>query len=297
MAMSKYGTITSLAQSPLVEGLIYAGTDDGLIQVTEDGGESWRKIDRLPGCRRDLLRQRHQGRPVRRRHGLRRGRPPQGRRLLALPLQEHRPRQKLDEHRRRPARAARRLAPGPGPREPDCCSPAPSSASSSPSTAATRWIKLTGGVPNIPFRDLAIQRRENDLVGATFGRSFYILDDYTRAAAGVRGVPVEQEAELFPFARPGGTSSGARWAGERSLAGRCLLRRPQPAFRRRVHLLPARRDYLAQEGSTRQRRRRSRRRAATRPTPAGRRCARSSWRRIRRSCSPCATPRAGSCAG
>ena len=50
-AMSNYNTITSLAESPLQEGLIYAGTDDGLIQVTENGGESWRKIEvgSLPG--------------------------------------------------------------------------------------------------------------------------------------------------------------------------------------------------------------------------------------------------------
>ncbi len=42
-----------------------------------------------------------------------------------------------------------------------------------------QWTKLKGGSPNIPFRDLAIQTRENDLVGATFGRSFYVLDDYS----------------------------------------------------------------------------------------------------------------------
>ena len=42
-AMSNYNTITSLAESPKQEGLIYAGTDDGLIQVTENGGTNWRK--------------------------------------------------------------------------------------------------------------------------------------------------------------------------------------------------------------------------------------------------------------
>ena len=42
-AMSNYNTITSLAESPKQEGLIYAGTDDGIIQITENGGESWRK--------------------------------------------------------------------------------------------------------------------------------------------------------------------------------------------------------------------------------------------------------------
>ena len=45
LAMSNYNTITSLAESPKKEGLIYAGTDDGIIQVTEDGGQNWRKIE------------------------------------------------------------------------------------------------------------------------------------------------------------------------------------------------------------------------------------------------------------
>ena len=43
--MSNYSTITSLSESPIKEGLIYAGTDDGIIQVTENGGEKWRKIN------------------------------------------------------------------------------------------------------------------------------------------------------------------------------------------------------------------------------------------------------------
>jgi len=43
-AMSNYNTITSLSESPKQEGLIYAGTDDGLIQVTEDGGNTWKKF-------------------------------------------------------------------------------------------------------------------------------------------------------------------------------------------------------------------------------------------------------------
>jgi len=41
------------------------------------------------------------------------------------------------------------------------------------------WTKLSGGAPNISFRDLVIQTRENDLVGATFGRSFYVFDDFS----------------------------------------------------------------------------------------------------------------------
>ena len=41
------------------------------------------------------------------------------------------------------------------------------------------WHKLGGGVPIISFRDIEIQERENDLVGASFGRSFFVLDDYS----------------------------------------------------------------------------------------------------------------------
>jgi photosystem II stability/assembly factor-like uncharacterized protein len=40
-----YGTITSLTESPLRFGLLYAGTDDGNIHLTKDGGYSWSKVN------------------------------------------------------------------------------------------------------------------------------------------------------------------------------------------------------------------------------------------------------------
>ena len=54
-ATTTLSNIVSIDESPLIEGLIYVGTDDGILQVTEDGGKTWRKTDevrRLPG--RDL---------------------------------------------------------------------------------------------------------------------------------------------------------------------------------------------------------------------------------------------------
>ena len=66
--------------------------------------------------------------------------------------------------------------------------------------AGGQWTKLSGGAPNIAFRDLAIQQRESDLVGATFGRSFYVLDDYSP----LRSVTAELLSEgsvLFPVRR------------------------------------------------------------------------------------------------
>ena len=50
-AMSTYNTITSLSQSPVDENIIYAGTDDGIIQYTQDYGQTWTKVnvEKLPG--------------------------------------------------------------------------------------------------------------------------------------------------------------------------------------------------------------------------------------------------------
>jgi hypothetical protein len=66
--------------------------------------------------------------------------------------------------------------------------------------SGSHWMKLEGGVPNIAFRDLAIQRRENDLVGASFGRGFFILDDYSPLRE-VSPEALEREAILFPVRR------------------------------------------------------------------------------------------------
>jgi len=60
-----------------------------------------------------------------------------------------------------------------------------------------KWTKLNGGVPIISFRDLAIHKRENDLVGASFGRGFYVFDDISV----FRGLSKKQMADtgtLFP---------------------------------------------------------------------------------------------------
>ena len=60
-----------------------------------------------------------------------------------------------------------------------------------------RWIRLEGGIPTIAVRDLAIQDREDDLVVATFGRGFYVLDDLAPLRLATDAV-LEGEATLFP---------------------------------------------------------------------------------------------------
>ena len=177
---SFYGNIVSLAESPAKEGLLYVGTDDGLVQVTEDGGQTWRHVETFPGVPERTYVSRLEPSPRRPGHRVRRVRQPQDGRLQAVPAEEHRPRPDLDVDRRQPAGARHRVRGRRGSREtPTCCSPAPSSASSSPLDGGKNWVQMKGGVPTIAVRDLAIQKRESDLVLATFGRGFYVLDDYS----------------------------------------------------------------------------------------------------------------------
>ena len=60
------------------------------------------------------------------------------------------------------------------------------------------WVKLSAGLPTICVRDMAIQKRENDLVLGTFGRGFYILDDYSPLRK-LTKEELEKEAKIFPI--------------------------------------------------------------------------------------------------
>ncbi|NNF42686.1 MAG: glycosyl hydrolase, partial [Phycisphaerales bacterium] len=196
-AMSQYGNITSISESPLEAGLIYVGTDDGLIQVTEDGGETWRKIDKVYGVPEfafvnDVKADLHDANTVyavfddhktgdfepyvaRSRD---RGRTWDS---IASDLPERHLVWRIEQDHE----VAELLFVG------------TEFGVFYSRDAGAHWIKLAG-TPNIPFRDLAIQRRENDLVGATFGRGFYVLDDYAPLREIDAELLKEQELALFP---------------------------------------------------------------------------------------------------
>lgn len=198
LAMSNYNTITSIAESPLEEGLIYIGTDDGLIQVTEDYGKNWRKIEigKISGMpevpyvndiKADLfdantlyvtmdnhkygdfkpyiLKSTDRGKTWK---AIQNNLPP--RTLVWRIVQDHVKKDLLFAG----TEFGIYFSPNGG----------------------ERWTKLKGGVPTISFRDLAIQRRENDLVGASFGRGFYVFDDYS-VLREVTEETMQQEAALF----------------------------------------------------------------------------------------------------
>jgi hypothetical protein len=177
-AMSQYGTITSLSESPVVEGLLYAGTDDGRIQVSEDGGANWRAIDSLPNVPagffvNDIKADLHDADTVYvvvddHKSGdfspyilksINRGGSWQS---ISAGLPERHVVWRLVQDHVNPNLLF-----------------AATEFGVFFTVGGNTWAKLSGGMPNMSIRDLAIQKRENDLVGASFGRSFYVLDDYT----------------------------------------------------------------------------------------------------------------------
>jgi hypothetical protein len=60
------------------------------------------------------------------------------------------------------------------------------------------WVQMKGGLPTIQVRDMAVQKRENDLVLGTFGRGFYVLDDYSPLRE-ITPQALAEGARLFPL--------------------------------------------------------------------------------------------------
>ena len=199
-AMSMFNTIVNISESSLVPGLIYVGTDDGLIQVTEDGGQNWRRIDKLPGVPdrffvNDIKADLHDPDTV------------------YVVVDDHKsgdfsPYVLKSENRGKSWKSIAGNLPErhilwrivQDHEKPGLLFLGTEFGVFFTVNGGGAWTKLKGGAPNIPFRDLAIQKRENDLVGATFGRSFYILDDYSPLRS-VTADMLKNDTVLFPVRR------------------------------------------------------------------------------------------------
>ncbi|MGH9362535.1 MAG: VPS10 domain-containing protein, partial [Thermoanaerobaculia bacterium] len=195
---SYFGNVVALAESPKVEGLLYAGTDDGLVQVSEDGAATWRKVERFPG----VPEMTYVSRLEPSRHDAA---------VVYAAFDNH----KMGDFKPYLLKSADRgktwaSIAGDLPERgtvyalvEDHVQPGLLFAGTEFGVFFTidggkRWTQLKGGMPVIAVRDLAIQERENDLVAATFGRGFYILDDYTPLRRATPAL-LEQEAVLFPL--------------------------------------------------------------------------------------------------
>jgi photosystem II stability/assembly factor-like uncharacterized protein len=177
---SLYGNIISLCESPKQEGLIYVGTDDGLIQVTEDNGKTWRKIDKFAGVPEttyvsDIYPSRHYGEVVyatfnNHKRGdfkpyivksMDKGKSWQS---IAGNLPENENIWTMEED----------------PMDPNILFIGTEMGLYVTIDGGKKWLKNNNGMPKtIAVKDLDIQERESDLVVGTFGRGIYILDNYT----------------------------------------------------------------------------------------------------------------------
>lgn len=174
-----WGNLSFISESPKVEGLIYVGTDDGLVQVTEDGGKAWRKIEKFKGVpemtyvssveaslfdpnvayaafdnhqmgdfKPYILRSSDKGRSWT---------------SISSNLPEN----------------GAVLCIAQDPSDPQMLFVGTEYGIHVSIDGGHTWTQLKSGLPTIAVTEIAIQPRENDLVLSTFGRGFYVLDDYT----------------------------------------------------------------------------------------------------------------------
>ena len=178
---SLYGNIVAMDESTKAEGLLYVGTDDGLVQVSEDAGLNWRKVDRFGtldvpefGYINDIEADLFDASTV----------------YVAI-----------NNHQRGDFKPYILKSSDRGKTWQEITGDLPQRGSVyclkqdhvNPKLlfcgtefgcyftvdGGEKWIALTSGLPTIAIRDLEIQRREDDLVLASFGRGFFILDDYS----------------------------------------------------------------------------------------------------------------------
>jgi photosystem II stability/assembly factor-like uncharacterized protein len=191
-----YGNIVALDESPKTKGLLFAGTDDGCIQISDNGGSSWSKQTNFTGIPANtrvnmLLASAHDENTVfacfnNQRQGdfkpylmkssdkgktwssINGNLPERG--TVYCIRQDH-----LD---------ANLLFVG------------TEFGAFFSNDGGKKWFKLAG-LPTIAIYDLDIQKRENDLVAASFGRGFYVLDNYS-PLRDLKHINLEKPAHLFP---------------------------------------------------------------------------------------------------
>ena len=196
VSTSFYGNVVSLTESPITEGLIYAGTDDGLIQVTEDGGAHWRKIEKIANVP-DMTYVSH---------------------LQASAFDANTVYAAFDNHKTGDFKPYVYKSTDRGATWKSITSDLPAEGPTYvviedtqdrnllfagteyglffSQNGGTNWIQLKGNMPTVPVRDLTIQKRHDDLVVGTFGRGIYILDDM-RPLRAMTSAVAANDATLF----------------------------------------------------------------------------------------------------
>jgi photosystem II stability/assembly factor-like uncharacterized protein len=197
VSTSLYGTGVALAESRVKADLLYVGTDDGLIQVTEDAGQNWYKASKFPGVPEftyvsDVVPDRYDANVVYasfdniRRNDFKpyifkstdkgrtwvsiAGNLPDNQTVLSI-AQDF--------------------------KDPGLLFAGTEFGLFFTLDGGKIWNQIKSGLPDIKVYDMVIQERECDLVLATFGRGFYILDDYSPLRS-LSKETREKECQIFP---------------------------------------------------------------------------------------------------
>ncbi|WP_420576796.1 WD40/YVTN/BNR-like repeat-containing protein [Ekhidna sp.] len=232
-----YGNIVAIAESPLDENLLYAGTDDGLVHVSTNGGESWTKYSSFPGVPdmtyvNEIIASTHDKNTVyvafnNHKRGdfkpylLKSSNLGQSWSSINANLPERGSVYAIAED----PEARNLLFVG---TEFGCYATL---------DGGKYWKELSKGLPTIAVRDINIQEREKDLVLGTFGRGFYIMDDYS-ALRELSNELLNKEAHIFPVSEalqyepysPIGASNTISWLGPQGFQGETYYLGENPPF-------------------------------------------------------------------
>ncbi|MEJ7758232.1 MAG: hypothetical protein WKF55_01435 [Gemmatimonadaceae bacterium] len=175
-----HGTITSVSQSPIAEGVIWVGTDDGNVQITRDGGARWTNVR---GAVRGVPSGTWVGRveashfdPA----------------TAYVAFDGHRSDIftpwifKTSDYGRTWTNISSNIPAGQvvhvvreDLRNPNLLFAATEFAVWASLNGGKRWTRFMNGMPTVATQDLVIHPRDNDLIAGTHGRSIFIADDIT----------------------------------------------------------------------------------------------------------------------
>jgi photosystem II stability/assembly factor-like uncharacterized protein len=219
---AEFSNITTIDESPLRAGLLVVGTDDGLVQVTRDGGKSWTKTEKFPGVpdttfvSRVVFSRASEG-------------------TLYATLDGHRSNDfrpyvmRSDDYGHTWSSITGDLPDGGSvnvirehPRQGNLLFVGTEFGVYFTVDGGAHWTQLKSGIPGVPVADLQIQPRWNDLVVGTHGRGIYILDDLTplehlvkaKQAAVAFLYPIPDEMLLQPNASRSSGMGSSGFAGQ-----------------------------------------------------------------------------------